>query len=404
MNEDRGSTAQRVYADDEISLVDIWLTLVRHKRIIIVCFIFCLLAGLALALIMPKKYTYSSIIEIGSTIFDKGNGIETSLIENPETVQAKLTESYIPLAQAESNKDLEESAKIYEITTKIPKGSQLVVLQSKGGADEESVYTKLHRLVVERMLVDHRKVIEVPKKQYEVGLAQASLKLEELEDPRIFAVRENELKSQIQQAKSSLQEIKGQAKLLAAKAQHLEKTKELLQQQVNEVGSILAVAQENRVKAVGEVGDEAKALTLLMIDNQIEQNRTRLASLEERFYIDLMEKKQQLEKQLDDNKRGQEMQKTKIDELKAVLVKLNVDHEQAQNLQKQNIAQIENKISALRPSRALATAVRSLKPAGPGKAIILALSAILGLMGGVLLAFVVEFFRRIRQQAPIAKG
>ncbi len=81
------------YQEDEISLVDLWLVLAKRKRLIAAVAGTIAVAGLLYALLMPRAYTYTTSIEIARD-GDK-------LLESPQTVLAKLQESYIPLVLTE---------------------------------------------------------------------------------------------------------------------------------------------------------------------------------------------------------------------------------------------------------------------------------------------------------------
>ena len=55
------------YKEDEISLVDLWLVLVKRKRLVWGIFVLSILLGLAAAFMLTKKYAYTTAIEIGTT-------------------------------------------------------------------------------------------------------------------------------------------------------------------------------------------------------------------------------------------------------------------------------------------------------------------------------------------------
>lgn len=387
------------HLENEINLVDIWLILLRRKWLIATVFCVCVGLGVAASFLISKQYAYSSTFEIGSTVRENGEKLEVALIEDPETVKGKLVASYIPLAQAQFfETDKAGQGKLHDISVKIPKNSQILVLESKGTLGERAVFEGLHQRVADYLLTDHQRIIKVPQKNYEVLLDIERLKLKELEDPKIFAVSRIGLESKIQAAKTQLQSLKDRAQLIAARFSQLKKKRQLLTQQVDEVTEGLSAAKGSRSRALSEVTGEAKAMTLLLIDNQIEQSRTRLASLQERLFVQLEDEQQVLENEKKENIRNQSLQESRINELGSQLEKLLIDHDQAQEMQQQEIAKVQNKLDNLRPTRTLGVAVKSLKPTGPGKALLLALSGVLGMMGGVFAAFFVEFLSRVRQQ------
>ena len=54
--------------EDEISLLDLAMVVVTRKKLIVLIFTGIIVLGIAAALLIPKKYTYSTSIEIGSQI------------------------------------------------------------------------------------------------------------------------------------------------------------------------------------------------------------------------------------------------------------------------------------------------------------------------------------------------
>jgi hypothetical protein len=80
------------------------------------------------------------------------------------------------------------------------------------------------------------------------------------------------------------------------------------------------------------------------------------------------------------------------------LKKHEFDHRFAIETQRQVISVAEARLRAARDTKELGGAIRSVAPVGQSKALIVALFAILGLMGGVMLAFVAEFMTKVRRR------
>ena len=235
--------------------------------------------------------------------------------------------------------------------------------------------------------------------QYKAELARARVKLDELQDQRIFAVQEKALQGEIVRGKREVESLKDQATLLEAQQKRLDETKHRLGQQIAEAKALLAVATENRGRAVSEATDEAKAMTLLMIDSSIAESHSRVAGLEERLYIGLEHERERLGKQLADDRRDQATEAGTVGELEGKLVKLRVDHERDIALQQQAIGEIEAKIAALRGTHPLLAPMQSLEPTGTGRRVIVAVAAVLGLVGGLFMAFVAEFLGNARKES-----
>ncbi len=90
------------YAEDEISLIDLWLVLVRRRLILGATLLACILAGLWFAFLQPPSYAFTTVIQIGRVVELRGLGETVARVtpngplELSETVVAKLNEGYIP--------------------------------------------------------------------------------------------------------------------------------------------------------------------------------------------------------------------------------------------------------------------------------------------------------------------
>ena len=382
--------------DDEIDLVQIFVFLLKCKYLIaIVTFLF-LVAGGVYIVVVPARFNYDTTVEIGSTLVNSGSGIVTKMIEPPEAALARLQESYIPMAVGEMVKGKPGAS--YKVKAKIPKESNLVILTSSGSVEMEKIYKELHTKAVEPLLEDHHNILSVPRRQYQISAEKQRIALKKLEDPRIFAVTEKDLQIQVDAEKMKLAALGDQKNLLLSQEKRLVEAQELLKQQIKTVEENLAQVYEKRPKAIDEVGNEAKAMTLLMISNQIEQNERRLSDLKERLTIGLEDQKEKLQNSILQNQREVELQKEKIAKLQSREAQLKVERESDQQDQKIEIASIENRLNDLRETRILGLAVRSVLPVGPGKKFVLAMSGGLGLFSGVLLAFLFGMMKKVRER------
>ena len=337
----------RSYSDDEISLIDLWGVLVRRKKVVGGVFALCLAGAVAAALIKSDKYLYSTSLEIG-TVLDEGKQMP---IDSPNTLSSKIREGYIPAVLNEYAKTAEDAKEI-EITVRVPKSSDIVVIEAKGKEKKGDTLKRLEREVVDLVKQDHGRIIDVTKKDI---LAQM-IKLKRQHD-----------------------ELQDQEKVLLKDMERIKVTSGLVDQQLADVKSSVEEATKNRKNALRTVGNEAKAMTLLMIDSEIDQNRKRMAALEERLHVALPDKKDNLDKALADNHRAQENNQTEFDKLDVVL-------------------------KNIRETRAIIEPTQSLKPVGVSKPLIVVLGVVLGLMLGVFAAFFAEFLARAREQLKEQAG
>ncbi|MCW9014466.1 MAG: Wzz/FepE/Etk N-terminal domain-containing protein [Gammaproteobacteria bacterium] len=164
------------YADDEISLIDLAMVLILRKKMIGIILTLFIALGITAALLIPKKYTYSTSIEIGSQII---NGTINSF-ESPQTLLAKLQHSFIPRTLNEHQQLNPEDDKKYKINASIPKSSEIIVLEIKATEDQADSVIKLLQNITQKATQDHSRIFESVKRNLQSRLQQANTKLAKL--------------------------------------------------------------------------------------------------------------------------------------------------------------------------------------------------------------------------------
>ena len=424
--------------DDEISLIDLWLVLVKHKKIIFLVTAALVALAIIAVLVTPQKYRYGTTVNIGSVV-----GIEGApIVDSPENVLAKIQETYIPVVVSRHQQLHPDDKTAYNIQARIPKNSSMVVLESEAAEQQESTYLQLHQQVVDELSQDHHKLLDVSRRNIQASIAQlqhqldglqnpvlynvkkqalemelkkAQLELEELKDPRIYTVPRKELEQSIESASSRLKKLQNEESFIQGQHERLETQIDLLTKEIKELGDQISAALAQKSLAVDEVNDEAKAMTLLLLDNTVQQNRNRLSNLEQQLYIHIPERSSQLNNALDENRKDQEITRKEIDTLKAKLERLIVNHQREEDRQamiipqkelaidgftttreleieelKISVKQLQDELLKLKETRALAPPMR-LEAAGTGTLTLLALATILGGMLGIFAAFFREF-------------
>ncbi len=337
--------SQLQHNDDEISLIDLLMVLTRHKKLMAGVFILCVGTSLAAALLREAKYTYSSSIEIGSIAEQGEKGQSLRLIDNPATLQAKIQEGYIPLVLHDFGKE-GMTKQTFAISARVPKGSSLVVIEAKASADDGDIVKRLENSVIQLVKADHARMLDVVKSDINEELTNEQRNLEAQLDTQ---------------------------KVIKAKLEHNKALAKLLEKQVNEANTQIADIVANRKKARAMNGNEARAMTLLMLDNELEQNRQWLATLEERMQILIPTENDSLNKELADSSRKQEGIQAKI-------------------------AQLQLKLRNIQETRAIIEPTRSIEPVGVSKAVIAILGVFLGAMLAMFAAFVAEIVGRVRKE------
>ena len=162
--------------EDEISLIDLAMVLVKRKKLISLIFTGFIVLGIAAALLIPKKYTYSTSIEIGSQIINEA----IKPFESPETLLAKIQHVFIPHELNEQRQTNPEDVKKYKITASIPKNSVIIVLEVKGNEDEADLLTGILQNISQQAIFDHSRIYNSVRKNIASRLNQTTTELEML--------------------------------------------------------------------------------------------------------------------------------------------------------------------------------------------------------------------------------
>ena len=442
-------------ADDEINLVDLFRVLITHKALIILVTFGITAVAALYAVSRPTLYEYSVNIDIGSINTSTSDAVNSQALESPQNVQANLVSGYIPGVLDAYRREYPEDDNVYMIDALIPKGSSIVQLTARGTTEQETTYRQLMNQVLAALVADHNKKIAGIKNQLQTDYRLAKLELDELEDvttlavqnlmldrelvtartrlegmqdPRLMEVPRRELEKQVILKQQQLSGLHEQALLLAAQDKRLDQTRDLLTKQVQELEAQVTAALQRQQVASGQQGNESRAMAMLMIDNEIQQNRDRLAQLEERLYIALENQREKLANELAANRRNQALQRQEIlttekkleqflveSEMKiktlqpevsllaAQLKKQGADQQRAIARKKEDIRTLGNRLDNIQPTRAVTDVIASWRPVGSGKRIIVMLGLVLGLMAGVFAAFDVEFLRKLRMDPTVEK-
>ena len=328
-------------ADDEISLVDLARVIWRHRRGALATFLVIAACGLAAAALLPKKYTYTTTIEIGSRVEDD----RAVPIEAPDAALAKLQESYIPQARRRYLEAHPGIEKRFAVEARVPKGSQLVVLESTAPEQDGAAYQHIQEQAVQALVADHARVFE--NQRTAVALAK-------------------------QRAEGELRALVDQEAVLKARIERLKSRAQLLEQQIADTRQLIEGATANRSRAVAEARDEARAMTLLMLDSEVRANRARLAELQKQLQVDLAAERDTLQTELQKNQRDQLLQQAEVQRL----------DRQLQNLQE---------------TRAVVLGMQSLEPVGISRALIVLLGILFGGLLALLMPLLLEFADRVRE-------
>jgi predicted nucleic acid-binding Zn-ribbon protein len=375
--------SQRVEPVDEIDLVELAATFWQHKWLFLVVASLCGLVGAVFALTRTPVYEFSTTIEIGTKLV----GDDPVLIEQPQTVAAKLQQNYIPEAIRAYEGELQQSgngARNLSVAVDTPSDTNLVVLRSQGPEALAAYYLPLHERVVGHLADDHGRESRLERVRLRNQLEAARLELETLTDDRVLRVERDELNRQLSSERDQLAQLNDQEALLRAELDNIDSQDSLVRSRLEELGQFVEQARQRRSIAQEQVQGGTDSMVLMLLDNELQRDIDRQTELEERLTIQLPEKRATLRTQLEANQREQVLQQEVVTGLEARYEKLLLDQERRVPRAKANVTELETRMENFRETKPVLPPQQSLKPVGTGKALILALALVVGVLLGVV--------------------
>ena len=306
---------------------DFWLALIKYQWLVAVAVTIGLVTGLGAAFQKPEQYTYSTTIRIGTVIQNERPGH----IETAETTLAKLTEIFIPQVLRDYETKHSNSGRRYEIKARNQRNLKWIVLQSEGSADEQEIYIVLQQAVLDLLKQDHH---------------------------RFTRVSRNDIKAKRIELEKDLEELITKSKLLSSEMKRLDNDAVLLRKEIAGIKETITGAIQYRKQIEEGSPDVIKAMSLLVIG-------------EERLYLNLDRKRDDLTENLAANQR-------------------------AQTYQRQLMAGLETQLSYIQETDAITSPMRSLHPVGPSRSIIVVLTTLLGLLIGIFSVYLIDLVSKSR--------
>ena len=316
---------------EEPSGREIWaIVLARWRTVVLIGGVLITAAAVA-ALLYPPRFSYSSAVEI-AVVADR--------VEPAETVAVKLTETYLPQIRAEyAAAHPDQLGRVPRLDVRVPRGSALVVVESRGTTSSASLHHRLHEAAIALLEAEQARAVSVKRQTLEAGQAEARRRLEEQQD---------------------------QLKVLDASAARIDATERLLQRQRASLRDTLARAERERAAVAGSNPDTS---AFLIMDQEILHTLDRLWALEERLSVGL-------------------------DAERSAIAKAKADAARLRAAQQLAIEQAQRELNNLRPTRTLALARQSERPVGATPLVILGLGGIGGLTVGVFVAIIAGLIDR----------
>ena len=395
-------------AQDEIDLVDLLRTLLKHKRLILSLLAISMLTGLVLMLIAPSKYQTSTRLEIGA-YHNISDHEKPNLIESPAAVVAKLKSGYIPkeIYRYEQANEVKLSDKVINVST--PKNSNIIVLQSAGPQRDSEKLSQLQTRSAEALLIDHKQRIHTLEEELRFKLSKAELKLDELENKELFQLLLENEQNKIKLAKNELMDLQDNIKTIQSQIEELKFEEQLIKEQENiltgqlsEVSKLLTSMDMQREDAVKVADNSNSVMTLMLLDNERRQLFDRQAEITNMLNIDLKEKAQDLVTktqqtgfELDRALRNETYQKAKIAQLEGEIIKLKYDRNLEIQNQKQNIEALKARLSGIIPTSVIVGPVQSSTEQSR-RSLYLPVAIILGAILALMLVAMIELMKKVK--------
>jgi hypothetical protein len=320
--------------EDELSLVDLFLVLERRKHLIAAVFAVIALAGILYAAIRTPSHEYTSSIQLGRGV--------SGLLESPAVVVAKLNESHIPYVRYEA---AEHGMELPRLVAQAPKDGDIIILRSSGPAADAPQHEEAHRLVIERLVRDQADLLEAARRSFQ---AEAN---------RII---------------SRVERLRAENELIAERKARLTEQESALRRSLEELREEIAAAERKR-DGLARRSDAQSMATLVFVDGELSR---------------LRERQQQTMQELH----------TGIALAREAVRTAELDNLAQQAEAQEKLGELESRQQLLRASAAMTPTIRAAETSGPGAAVMVVISLMLGLGAGIFLAFLAEFLARARER------
>lgn len=400
-----------VYQEDEINLVDLYIALLKYRKVFMTVFLLLLVLGSIFVLFnFQEKYSLSSTLQIGG--YEKDSNI--FLLEETESVISKINNAILPENYRRWMDEHQDIPK-FKTDISIPKGSNTVVIKNKITQDQKEQITSFQNGLTHAVIESHQRLLnsfqanlkasmELKKLQLmdlenpltlqlrlksgELKLDAEIIKLAKLEDGIFLETRIKEFKNKILLAEHNKERLNNKLKVLDEKLKRIQGKKDLLAKNISEVRKQIA-GSNSIVKTSIKGATDISAMSQLLINNELQQYQTRLLNLEQQFFTsvedersDILEKiegnklalidsqktinvlEQKYKKMLVENELQLDLQKIAVEKVKLDIQSINQDHSRKILEIKQQIKEVSTKLKNYNETRVVSAPVLSIEAVG----------------------------------------
>lgn len=382
----------QAYNSGEIDLIDLWLIFARHWKAFAITVFVGTALGAAYAFAKPEVYAYHTLVEIGTELV----GNETRLIESPASLSAKLREGYRVIALRDFYETHQEIDKTFETDISVPDKSELVVIKNEVTAEYAEFVRDIHRRLVELVTQDHARIISLIRKGIENEIETTRNRLAELQDEE--ALLKVELERLQERHKNQLAILDERIDLIQAELKRLTDMEELVRQQIGDLQTLITQAQANRERAIQEADNAPGAMTLMLINDELQRNQKLLADLRERLAVSIPNQRSKYEQQIQELQKEKSILANNLANERDRFMQKITEIQRTQEEVQAKLDTLQLRLDNLRDTRAIAVAAQSIEPVGPGKVVLLALSIFASGFLGLIAVFVRHFSALVRNR------
>ncbi len=341
---DTFSRKQEGAEEYEINLIDLWLVLVRRKKIIIGIMLISILLGVTAAIMQPQKYNYHTSLNIGRYVLDN----KAYPIQFKKTVQNKIEDIYLPKVLNEYHEAHPDQGKDWRLTIKSPRNSQTITIDGLGDGDAQ-FYLSVLQSIIDEVDRSHKGIMKKIKEEQELRLRKFTYDIaRQQDDERLLVAQKARIKEKLRLTRGNMKELK----------------------------RLILVEESNIGKVLNERKTEVKVMLLFVLNNKILTMRNNIISLQEDLLVNLPNERDFLDNTIKDLHREQMKTKDKI-----LLLKAEFGHPQETQM--------------------LEPPVQSRAQIFPDKKLIILLAIVGGVVLGVFVSFFIEFIEKARLEYKV---
>jgi len=325
-------------ASREVTLMDLWLIVRSRRTMVLAVIVIAAVLGIALALLLPPQYRFTTAIEIGNQVVNE----QIQPIEAPLTVISKLQNGYIPAITTQFVEADPNGPRQYDFEVIGSKDSQIVTIVSQGpkslGAKNVDLHTRISTAVVQ----DHNRTADAMRDNAGIQLSEAEQKLGGL------VADKTSLADQVASFDRAIIDMEKQAEDIRKRVAELDV----------QLGTLRG----------GANGDALRTTQSMLISQQIGQLKSVQMELDQKSKVELRIGRAKAQGKLENNAAEQETARNTI------------------RFRQTNLKNIQ-------ATRSLGT-ITSIQPVAPNKPLVVVVAIVLGVIFGVVAALGLDFLAR----------